>query len=202
MMTRFVLIRHAAVDAGFRLCGTLDVSLSSTGRAELDALLRRRPRADSPAALFTSPLKRATEVARQLGRAWGVEAAPADWAREIDCGDLEGMPLEHLKRDFPELWSRNEAQAEDTFAWPGGETYRGFRSRVLTGLEEAAGRYPGGRVVIVTHAGVVSQVLGVVKGRPPCVWQPDRPRPLTATEVAWENGAPRAVLSFNDPDWY
>jgi broad specificity phosphatase PhoE len=73
---------------------------------------------------------------------------------------------------------------------------------VMRGLDLAAARYPAGRVVVVTHAGVVSQVLGVIKGRRACVWQPDRPGPLTATEVLWENGGPRVVLSFSDPDWY
>ena len=93
------------------------------------------------------------------------------------------------------------AQVDDAFAWPGGETYAQFRARVLAGLSSVADASPGGRVVVVTHAGVIAQVLGAVKGRPACVWEPDRPRPLTATEVLWEDGAPRAVLSFNEPDW-
>jgi broad specificity phosphatase PhoE len=200
--TRIVLIRHAAIDARSRLCGSLDVSLAAAGRAELQALLRRPAQAEVPVALFTSTLKRATEVACELSRVWSLEPEPADWAREIHCGDLEGMPLDQLKRDFPDLWSRNEAQLEDTFAWPGGETYAEFRTRVLRGLDRAADGHSGGRAVVVTHAGVISQVLGVLKSRPACVWEPDRPRPLTATEVLWAGGAPRAVLSFNDPDWY
>ncbi len=133
---------------------------------------------------------------------WGLEPHAADWAREIHCGDVEGMPLEQLRRDFPEAWSRNEAQTQDTFAWPGGETYVEFRNRALNGLKSVARDHAGGRIAVVTHAGVISQVLGVVKGRPACVWQADRPRPLTATEVLWEDGHPRTVLSFNDPDWY
>jgi len=200
--TRMVLIRHAAIDTGSRLCGSLDLSLSAVGRAELEALLRLPLRAEAPDALFTSTLQRATAVARELGRVWGIEPQPADWAREIHCGDVEGMPLEQLQRQFPELWTRNEVQREDTFAWPGGETYAEFRSRVVEGLNGAAARYPSGRIVVVTHAGVISQVLGVLKTRPCCVWKPDRPQPLTATEVLWTDGAPRAVLSFNDPDWY
>jgi broad specificity phosphatase PhoE len=124
------------------------------------------------------------------------------WAREIDCGDVEGMPLEHLQQRLPDVWTRNEAQLDDNFAWPGGETYAHFRARVMRGLDLTAARYPAARVVVVTHAGVVSQVVGVFKSRPACVWQPDRPGPLTATEVLWENGGPRTVLSFNDPDWY
>ena len=202
MATRIVLIRHAAIETESRLCGSLDLSLSPAGRAELEALLRRPPQAEIPAALFTSTLTRASEVARELGRAWRLEVTTADWAREIHCGDVEGMPLDQLKRDFRDLWNRNEAQVDDSFAWPGGETYAQFRTRVLHGLDRAVADHAGGRVMVVTHAGVISQVLGVVKGRPACVWQPDRPRPLTATEVLWADGAPRAVLSFNDPDWY
>jgi broad specificity phosphatase PhoE len=200
--TRIVLIRHAAIETRLRLCGSFDVPLSTAGRAAVHALVQRPSHASVPDALFTSTLRRATEVACELGRAWGLEARPADWAREIHCGEVEGVRFEHLKRDLPDLWRRNEAQSDDTFAWPGGETYARFRARVLRGLEQAAACCPGGRVVVVTHAGVISQVLGVIKGRPASVWAPDRPRPLTATDVLWSNGAPHAVLSFSNPDWY
>jgi broad specificity phosphatase PhoE len=137
-----------------------------------------------------------------LGRVWRLEPQAIDWAREIDCGEFEGMPIEQRQRDFPDLWIRNKVQAEDTFAWPGGESYAQFRARVLAGLAAVANTCRSGRVVVVTHAGVISQVVGTVKGRPACVWEPDRPRPLTATEVLWENGGPQAVLSFSDSEWY
>lgn len=202
MATHVVLIRHAAVETQSRLCGSLDLPLSPSGRAALHALVRRPSRAEAPAALFTSTLRRATEVACELGRVWGLRPEPVAWAREIDCGDVEGTPIEDLKKRLPALWTRNEAQRDDNFAWPGGETYAHFRARVTRGLDLVAARHPAGRVVVVTHAGVVSQILGVIKRRPPCEWQPDRPRPLTATEVLWENGGPRVVLSFSDPDWY
>jgi alpha-ribazole phosphatase len=197
-----VLIRHAAIDTGARLCGSLDLPLSAAGRAEVQGLLRRRAHAEAPEALLSSTLTRATEVACALAHVWHLELQPADWAREIDCGEFEGMALEQLQRDFPDLWTRNEAQLEDAFGWPGGETYAQFRARILTGLNDVAATYPSGQVVVVTHAGVISQVLGIVKGRPACVWQADRPGPLTATEVLWDQGQPRTVLSFNDPDWY
>ncbi len=200
--TRIVLIRHAAIDTQSRLCGTLDLPLSPAGRAAVHALLRRSAHSAVPNVLFTSTLNRAVEVACELGRVWGLEPRPADWAREIDCGDFEGMPIEQLQRDYPRLWIRNEAQDDNAFAWPGGESYAQFRARVLGGVAGAAAAYPGGRIVIITHAGVISQVLGVIKGRPASVWELDRPHPLTATEVLWESGAPRAVLSFSDPDWY
>lgn len=197
-----MLVRHGMIDTRGRLCGSFDVPLSSGGRARLAALVGGPQRSHAPDALFTSSLTRARQVASELGRVWRLKPQLAAWAREIDCGEFEGMPLEELQREFRDLWTRNEAQVDDSFRWPGGETYGQFRARVLTGLNEVAATYRCGRVVIVTHAGVISQVLGVIKGRPACVWQPDRPRPLTASEVLWDAGQPRAVLSFNDPDWY
>lgn len=202
MVTRIVLIRHASIDTGARLCGSLDLPLSPAGRREVQALVRRPGRRAAPDALFTSTLSRAREVAVALGRAWALRPEAADWAREIHCGNVEGMPLQQLQRTFPDLWARNEAQTDEMFAWPGGETYAQFRARVLAGLEATAAAHAGKRVAIVTHAGVISQVLGVVRGRPASAWAPDRPHPLTATEIGWQNGAPGAVLTCNDRDWY
>lgn len=176
--------------------------LSAAGEAHLQALISRLPSQAVPDALFTSPLRRAREVAAALGRGWALEPYAAEWAREIHCGDVEGMPLQQLQREFAVYWTRNEAQADETFAWPGGETYGEFRARILEGLRATAAAHAGQRVAVVTHAGVVSQALGVIRGRAASVWEPDRPNPLTATEITWSNGGLNAVLTFNNPDWY
>jgi broad specificity phosphatase PhoE len=197
-----LLIRHAATDPQGRLCGSYDVPLSPAGRREADALLQRDRKRAAPDALLTSTLQRARDVAEVLGRAWNRPPGTAEWAREIDCGDLEGVPLREVQHRFPDLWARHEAQDEETFAWPGGESYAQFRARVLAGLAATAAAHPGARVAVVTHAGVISQVLGVIRGRPASAWSADRPDPLTATEVTWAAGAPATVLSFNDREWY
>lgn len=202
MPTRILLIRHASTDPKNRLCGWFDVPLSPAGAAELDALLRHPATRPAPDALFTSTLRRARHVAAALGRAWGIDPRPAHWAREIHCGVLEGMPLADVQRRFPDLWAGNEAQRDSTFAWPGGESYTAFRARIMDGLKASVDAQPGGRVAVVTHAGVISQILGVVRHRPAAAWEPDRPRPLTATEIIWENGAPNAVVSYDNPAWY
>ena len=205
MVTRILLIRHAATEAAGRLCGSFDLPLSPAGRGQIAALLERlggQRAVAAPAALYTSPLRRAAEVAAALAHTWALEAHPAKWAREIHCGDVEGMSLDRVRRDFPDHWARNEAQLDETFAWPGGETYADFRRRILNGLNLIASTYPGERVAVVTHSGVISQVLGVIRGRPASVWAPDRPDPLTATEITWQNDAPRAVLSYNERSWY
>lgn len=200
--TRVLLIRHAITDSTAQLCGWFDVPLAPAGYAQVSALLQRRPARAMPDVLFTSTLRRAKEVAIPLGRLWALEPRPSDWAREIHCGEFEGMPFDQLQREFPDLWIRNQEQTDSGFAWPGGESYAGFRARVLTGLNAAAAAYAGRRVAVVTHAGVISQVLGAIRHRPASVWAVDRPDPLTATEITWEDGTPTAVVTYNDSDWF
>lgn len=199
--TNILLIRHASADVRNRLCGSFDVPLSSIGRAEVQAIALRAAGTPAPDALVTSTLRRAREVADVLAGAWGLVPRPAQWAREIHCGDVEGFPLDQLQHAYAEHWTRNNAQVDDSFAWPNGETYAAFRARVLQGLRTAAAAQVGGRLVVVTHAGVISQVLGVIRGRPAAAWMPDRPGLLTATEILWQDGAPRRVLRYDDRDW-
>ena len=109
MATRIVLIRHAPTDSHGRLCGSFDLPLSPAGQVQLSALLGRPPKQAAPDVLMTSTLCRAREVAAALGRAWALEPHAAEWAREIHCGDVEGMPLHQLQHEFVGLWTRNEA---------------------------------------------------------------------------------------------
>ena len=197
--TRFVLIRHAHVDTGTPpgcLCGWLDLPLSAEGERQLVALRARTLVRERPAALYTSTLRRSLAVAAALSEIWSLPWHALDELREINCGELEGERIDVLTREQPALIARNHAQLDDDFTWPGGESYRQLRKRTLLTLSQIAAQHPAQRIVIVTHAGVIAQVIGVLKGRRPAEWQPDRPAPLSATEVTWANGAPHALLSF------
>ena len=200
-VTRILLIRHAHVDPGPHLCGCFDVGLSRKGRTQVESLTKRANGHHAPAALYTSPLTRARVVASALTRLWRIDARVLTAVREIDCGVMEGMAFSDIERNHPELWARNLAQSDENFGWPGGETYREFRARILEGLSEIAARHEGERIAVVTHAGVVSQVLGTLRHRSAAQWERDRPAPLTATEVVWQSGAPREVLSYNAAEW-
>lgn len=183
------------------LCGWLDIPLSGRGRAQLAQLRRCFAGSPAPDALYTSTLARARETAEALQDLWHLPAQPEDALREINCGSLEGLPLSELERAFPDVAARNRAQRDDDFTWPDGESYREFRGRILSGLRRIVRTHPGGQVAVVTHAGVIAQVLGSIHGRPAAVWESDRPDPLTVTEIAWANGSPESVLAFNRRGW-
>ena len=72
------------------------------------------------------------------------------------------MPISEVQQRYPKLWEENEAQQNENFSWPDGETYRRFRRRVLRVVNAIARRHEGQRVLVVTHAGVINQVLGTL----------------------------------------
>jgi 2,3-bisphosphoglycerate-dependent phosphoglycerate mutase len=197
-----LLIRHADTGERHRLCGSCDVPLSDEGRAQLASLCRRPSGRPPPDALYVSPLSRTREVGETLGRRWGVHVRLDDELREIHCGDVEGMQLEELQRKHPDLWARNQAQSDEAFAWPGGESYREFHDRVVRRVGRIAADHPGQRIAIVTHTGVITQVLAAMKRRSPAQWGADRADPLSGTEVGWSNGGPATLLRYNVRDWY
>jgi alpha-ribazole phosphatase/probable phosphoglycerate mutase len=191
--TRFVLVRHAATAAGAaRMSGRSDTPLSDGGRRQVARLAARIAAGPPFDAIYTSPLSRAVETARALGA-----ARPCAALQEIDCGVVDGAPVDEVRSRHGELWAANLAQDDEDFRWPGGESYRELRRRCVAAIARLAARHRGGRVAVVTHAGVISQVIGAIHGRSAAAWEPFRPGNASLTVVDWgDDGG--ALVSFDD----
>jgi broad specificity phosphatase PhoE len=119
--------------------------------------------------------------------------------QEINCGTLDGLPLDQVQRSHRDLWRANQLQLNEDFRWPGGESYREFRRRCLIAVRTLARKHPQGRIALVTHAGVISQVMGFLMGATPAQWERYRVGNTAATEIDWERGGGR-VVRFDDQD--
>jgi broad specificity phosphatase PhoE len=199
-----VLVRHAHVGDndyvdGARLCGWFDPPLSRRGWAQVHSLCARLERAPAPTALYTSPLCRALSMARVIGSRVGLVPRPLGLVREIHCGRLEGMLLRDVQGRYPFHWATNLRQADDGFHWPGGESYRDFRRRVLSAVDFIAARHPGQRVIVVTHAGVIGQIVGALNGTRAACWEAFRPDNASLSVVEWADGTGK-VRTFDDHD--
>jgi alpha-ribazole phosphatase/probable phosphoglycerate mutase len=177
--------------------GWTDEPLSERGRREAVLLRERLVAERPPAAIYTSPLVRARVVADSL-LAGGLGPPTSDGdLMEIGCGELDGWDVERVRLEYPILWRRNEAQADERFRWPGGESYREFRARCLGAIDRILRAHPGERIVVVTHAGVVSQILGDIAGTNPARWDLFRPGNASITTVACL-ARERHLVAFDD----
>ena len=180
-----------------RMSGWTDLPLTEHGRYQAE-LLRRRLEAGAPfAAIYTSPLWRARDTALELYEAGLGPLLVHEGLREIHCGEVDGRPVDEVQRHFPQHWEANLRQEDEDFRWPGGESYREFRERCLRTLRAIAAAHPGECVAVVTHAGLISQVLGALHGLSPARWEPFRPDNTALTELDWcgEHGA---LVRFDD----
>lgn len=194
--TRLLLVRHGQTagneGGGQVLLGHTDLPLTPEGLRQarcLAARLRRRPLA----AIYSSPLQRAGATAQEVAVGRPVRVRWCRGLREIDCGAADGLEVEAVQRRYPAAWEANRRQDDADFRWPGGESYRELRGRVLQACDRIASRHAGARVLVVTHAGVVNQVVGSLEGLDPARWEPRRPRHCTVTEVEWGRERRRLV---------
>ena len=156
MQTRVLLVRHgsyALLDCG--LGGREDHRLSAQGREEAE-WVAERVTGYHPAAIVSSPVRRACEtaelIALRTGHAVQVDAAFA----EIDFAAWTGKRFKDLAGD-PAWHAWNNFRS--TAGVPGGESMLEVQARAVAGLMRYAGRNPDGELVLVTHSDVIKAVL-------------------------------------------
>jgi broad specificity phosphatase PhoE len=174
---RLILVRHAATSATRAGAFPHDEPLDERGRADAASLSARLPSHDE---LVSSPALRCVETAAAAGLAAPrLDAALA----ECDFGDWAGRSLADVHAD-PETAA---TWMTDPTACPhGGESLAAFVARVASWLDEQARR--DGRVVAITHGGVVKAAVTHALGAPPAAfWRIDC-APLSITELHAHDG--------------
>lgn len=164
-----VLVRHGETvgNSAIRLYGATDIELSALGEAQVEraaALLR----AEVFDQLVTSPLCRARRSAEIVAEA--LESKPemqvVEALRERNFGDWEGWTVDEVAARDPEAYRRWRSDGVD-FSFPGGESQRGLRARVLGALQGGAeGPLFGAqaRSLAVLHKGIIKMILGALLG--------------------------------------
>jgi 2,3-bisphosphoglycerate-dependent phosphoglycerate mutase len=167
--TRLVLIRHGETDDNVakRIAGWRESALTERGRIQAERVAEFVATRYRPAAIYTSPLRRATETAEGLARRLGHPLRHDHGLRELHFGDAEGLTLDEMGKRFPEILARARNDEDDDFGWPNGETRRAFYVRTRQSIDVIANAHPGETVAVVTHGGVVSRLLAdIVEGKP------------------------------------
>jgi 2,3-bisphosphoglycerate-dependent phosphoglycerate mutase len=189
-----VLVRHAQpqrVDAG-SVDGAADPGLTPLGNQQA-ARLAAWLAPDAPTAVCTSPLRRARETAAPLAAALGVDAQVVPGVTEYDATSGEYIPIEDLRAAKDDRWY---ATIEGRWDDAGGVDPRAFQRQVVPAVEALIDRFTGGRVVVVTHGGVLNVFLAHVLGLETPLWF--HPEYTSISRVLAARGGTRSVATVNE----
>lgn len=163
-MTRLLLVRHGATNrtAEDRFSGDHGVELSDTGRAQATALAERLR--DVPiAAVYASPLSRATETAQIVAAPHGLEPLPRDGLREISHGHWEGLTRAEVEARFPGEYDNWDADPL-TYAPQGAESGIAVLARALPVIREIVLQHARQTVLVVSHKATLRLLLASLLG--------------------------------------
>ncbi|MGI8644225.1 MAG: histidine phosphatase family protein [Thermomicrobiales bacterium] len=170
--TTLFLVRHGRTDSNVRglLHGKTDVPLDNHGVIQADCIAERMVGEDRIDVLISSPLQRALVTARAIGARLGLEPEVMPELVEMDFGRFEGVALERLVEEHPEIALQLDDVDGADFGWPEGETRRGFHDRVYAAFLAILAEHHAHRVLVVAHGGVIGSFMARVHAHPEEDW--------------------------------
>jgi len=159
-MTTFLrCARHAALPLERRCRGQLDLVPGEDPLVSADQL-RLALAAPTPAVVWTSPLRRCSEVAARLAARIGAELRTDPRLLEMDFGEWEGRSWEDIERQ-DRIAYRDWLAAWRKIAPPRGESLGAFEGRVRSWVQERTRAGEIASCVLIGHAGVI-RALSVI----------------------------------------
>ena len=169
---RIFLVRHGrtVMNAEVRFRGRLEVPLDGVGRAEALSVARQL-RGAGLAAVYTSPLTRAREVAMAIAAASDLDTFDdVDGLTNLDYGAWEGLTKDECAERDPEQF-RAYADDPERAECPEGESLAAAADRMVQALAEIGARHPGESVAAVSHGAMVRLAVLRVAGPTIGDWQ-------------------------------
>ncbi len=162
------LVRHGETDWNreLRFQGHLDAPLNDLGLQQAHRLGVHLA-AQQPRPLLASDLLRTRQTAEPLAGQWQTQALPDRLWREQSFGVIEGLTLDEIRTQHPDIvrgWQRHDPD----FAPEGGESRRQFHARVMQAVQALVERclQEGWQApVVVSHGGVLDMIYRSATGQ-------------------------------------
>jgi broad specificity phosphatase PhoE len=162
-LTTVYLARHGQSDwnAAGRFQGHSDRPLTARGLRQAEKLAEELAADADLTAIYTSPLRRASDTAAAVGARLGLEPVPLEELREVDVGSWAGLTRAEVEERFPDGFRRWLDGGE---GWEDGESYTGMSDRVLGALFRVAAAHPEESILLVSHGGPIRAILAATAG--------------------------------------
>ncbi len=163
-MTTLLLIRHAESTWNHigRYQGRIDTELSDLGHQQAKLLGKRLSRIPLDA-IYSSPLRRALDVAQAVATAQEKTVTLEDGLMEIDHGAWNGMLKAKVAERYGailEQWRTSPSQV----LMPGGESLDDVSRRTNVVMDRVLANQTQGTVVICTHDAVLRVIIAASLG--------------------------------------
>jgi broad specificity phosphatase PhoE len=195
---KLILIRHGETEWNKqrRIQGCRsDTRLSPKGLEQADRLaaVLRKERMD---AIYSSPMKRASETAQIIADACKLQVQVLNELREIDAGELDGLFERELTGPYETAWKEFRNGNAST-PLPSGESLQDVQKRTSWAVDRMLEKHIDGTVVVVAHLlanlAMVCQALGINLGQIARFKQ--APASITILELTTQGNS---LLLFND----
>jgi len=114
--------------------------------------------------ILTSPLQRARDTAKLVNESLSLPIRVEEGIREQDWGQWEGLTLEQIKKQFPEVMEQSILKGWE-FRPPQGESRREVQQRSLKVLSTINSQYAGKNILTISHLGVIKTILYYIENR-------------------------------------
>jgi len=164
VMVRFLVLEPGATefDDQGRMKGSLDMPLSPSGRAQVEAAVGSLHQLRL-SRIFSAPCQSARETATQLQLSCGGSIKVVDCLRNIDHGLWHGKKIEELRTQLPRIY-RTGQEYPDKICPPGGETLDDARHRTTKLIEKIKRKYRSQTVALVIPDPLASLVRSILSG--------------------------------------
>lgn len=196
-VTELVLVRHGETDWNTqgRIQGQLDIPLNATGLAQA-AAVGARLRDQHFDAIYASDLERAMQTARPvvLDDERPIRREPR--LRERHFGALQGLTGAEAQQQQSRVWQDYKARGPAADLG-GGESLLAFSRRVVDFIDQVLQAHAGGRVLLVSHGGVLDMAYRHASGMPLGA-QRDFPIYNASVNILLRNGARWEIAAWGD----
>jgi probable phosphoglycerate mutase len=198
--TFIYFVRHGETiltpERKFSGTGSLNPELMQEGFNQADLVAEEAVKLGADV-LIASPLKRTTQTAEAIARTTGLEIILDESWYELSFGDWDGKSIEEVRAEDPDAY---QAWLNSTaYAPGGGESYDEASVRIEEALGKLVAEYPGKKVIVVTHNGVIKTAIKLAMGAPAeAVFHIDA-SPCSISSISiWPSDSLRAVRSVNE----
>ena len=176
--------------------GALDPELMQDGLDQAELVAEEAVKLGAEV-LIASPLNRTRQTAEAIARTTGLEIIFDEAWFELSFGSWDGKSIEEVKEEEPDAY---QAWLNSTaYAPGGGESWDQATVRIEEALEKLVAEYPGKKIIVVTHNGVIKTAVRLAIGAPSeAVFHVDAAPCSISSLSIWPSDGLRAVRSVNE----